>query len=96
MFQEAKMPIYEYKCESCGNEFEELQSFDADVKIPCPKCKKNANRIISSGIGIVFKGSGFYVNDYKKKTKLSSSSGKINKNKEPAKKNPPGEKNKKS
>ncbi len=88
------MPIYEYKCESCQNVFEKLQSFDADVKTPCPKCKNNANRIISSGIGIVFKGSGFYVNDYKKKTKLSSPPGKIKKNKEPTIKSPPGEKNK--
>ena len=70
------MPIYEYKCTSCEFVFEEFQSFDADVKMPCPKCKKNANRIISSGIGIVFKGSGFYVNDYKKKTKLPASSAK--------------------
>lgn len=61
------MPTYEYKCSSCGYIFEEFQSInDEPIKI-CPKCGGSASRKISAGIGLIFKGSGFYITDYKRK-----------------------------
>ncbi|MCA9064066.1 MAG: zinc ribbon domain-containing protein [Planctomycetaceae bacterium] len=60
------MPTYEYRCSACNNEWEEFQSIKADPTKKCPKCKKNkAERIISSGGGLIFKGSGFYITDYR-------------------------------
>jgi putative FmdB family regulatory protein len=63
------MPTYEYECQACGHAFEELQAM-TDVKLTkCPKCHKNKlARLIGSGSGMIFKGSGFYETDYKKKT----------------------------
>lgn len=59
------MPTYEYKCPKCGNEFEEFQSMMAEAKADCPKCGGHAKRMISLNSGIIFKGKGFYVTDYK-------------------------------
>ena len=61
------MPTYEYACDACKHEFEKFQSMkDAPVK-KCPKCgKKKLHRLIGSGSGMIFKGSGFYATDYKK------------------------------
>lgn len=60
------MPTYEYKCDTCGYIFEEFQSInDEPIKI-CPKCGGNVKRIISGGVGLIFKGSGFYITDYKR------------------------------
>lgn len=60
------MPTYEYKCDNCGYIFEEFQSInDEPVKI-CPKCGGNVRKMISGGIGLIFKGSGFYITDYKR------------------------------
>lgn len=59
------MPTYEYKCQKCGNEFEEFQSMMAEAKADCPKCGGHAKRMISLNSGIIFKGKGFYVTDYK-------------------------------
>lgn len=57
------MPTYEYECDSCGHDFETVQKMiDAPLKI-CPKCGKAIRRVLSGGIGISFKGSGFYVTD---------------------------------
>lgn len=79
------MPTYEYECKDCGNVFEVFKSI-TDNSIPaCPKCNsKNIIKLIGSGAGIIFKGSGFYVTDYKKnnsKSNLSSPSNKKNNNK---------------
>ena len=62
------MPTYEYISRDCGYEFEEFQNITADPITVCPKCKGKVERKISAGGGLIFKGSGFYVNDYKKKT----------------------------
>jgi putative FmdB family regulatory protein len=60
------MPTYEYKCEACGNEFEQFQSITAAPTKKCPKCGKNkVKRLISTGAGLIFKGSGFYITDYR-------------------------------
>jgi putative FmdB family regulatory protein len=59
------MPTYEYECKSCSHTFDAFQSIsDAPIKI-CPKCGKEVRRIINGGMGVIFKGSGFYVNDKK-------------------------------
>ena len=63
------MPTYEYACAACGNEFERFESITAAPNKTCPKCsKKKAERRISSGGGFIFKGTGFYLTDYKKST----------------------------
>ena len=60
------MPTYEYECKSCGNRFEKFQSIKAAPIKTCPACGKNtAQRLISAGAGIIFKGSGFYITDYR-------------------------------
>ena len=69
------MPTYEYKCEKCGNEFEEFQSMSAEAKANCPECGAEAKRMISLNSGIIFKGKGFYVNDYKNKNNAPSNGG---------------------
>ena len=63
------MPTYEYYCLSCGFEFEEFQSIASEPINTCPKCKKRVQRKISGGSGLIFKGSGFYITDYKNTTK---------------------------
>lgn len=61
------MPTYEYECEACGHTFEEFQSMSDKPLRKCPKCKKQKlQRLIGSGAGIIFKGSGFYETDYKR------------------------------
>ncbi len=61
------MPTYEYECEACGHGFEEFQSMSDKPLRKCPKCKKQKlQRLIGSGAGIIFKGSGFYETDYKR------------------------------
>jgi putative FmdB family regulatory protein len=60
------MPTYEYACDNCGHEFEEFQSITAKPLRKCPACKKPAlRRLIGTGAGIIFKGSGFYQTDYR-------------------------------
>jgi putative FmdB family regulatory protein len=60
------MPTYEYFCTSCGFEFEEFQSIASEPISVCPKCGEHCQRKISGGSGLIFKGSGFYITDYKK------------------------------
>ena len=59
------MPRYDYECDSCHHVFELKQSFDSEPVAPCPNCENAARRLIHS-VPVVFKGSGFYVNDYGK------------------------------
>ena len=62
------MPTYEYICKECGHQFEAFQSITADTLSVCPECSGMIRRKISGGAGLVFKGSGFYITDYKKKS----------------------------
>ena len=58
------MPTYDYQCQACGHEFEEFQSMSASSLRKCPECKKlKLKRLIGIGAAVIFKGSGFYVND---------------------------------
>jgi putative FmdB family regulatory protein len=60
------MPTYEYKCEACGHAFEKFQSIKAAPIRKCPKCgKMKVKKLISKGAGLIFKGSGFYITDYR-------------------------------
>jgi putative FmdB family regulatory protein len=60
------MPTYEYACEACKHEFEEFQSITAAPLKKCPKCgKPRLKRLIGTGGGVIFKGSGFYQTDYR-------------------------------
>jgi putative FmdB family regulatory protein len=60
------MPTYEYVCKDCGHEFERFQSITARPIRKCPHCgKAGAKRLIGTGSGIIFKGSGFYETDYR-------------------------------
>lgn len=59
------MPTYEYECKSCRNRFEERQSFSSEPVATCPVCMNGARRIFHA-VPIMFKGAGFYVNDYGK------------------------------
>lgn len=62
------MPTYEYKCMKCGHIFELFQGIKEPYHNECPKCKGPVKRLIGTGGGIIFKGSGFYTTDYKSKT----------------------------
>ena len=57
------MPTYEYKCETCEHLFEVFQSIKEDPLDSCPKCGNSIKRLIGGGMGIFFKGSGFYSTD---------------------------------
>lgn len=69
------MPTYDYRCKTCGKEFEHFQSMKDDALTNC-LCEKSGEveRLISRGSGIIFKGSGFYVNDYKKSESSTTTS----------------------
>jgi putative FmdB family regulatory protein len=68
------MPVYAYRCESCGVHFERQQSFsDAPLK-RCPECNKNTLRKVIGPVGVVFKGSGFYATDHRSPSGMTSSS----------------------
>jgi len=59
------MPTYDYQCDHCGHRFEAFQSIKANPIETCPVCKSPVHRIINGGVGLIFKGSGFYITDYK-------------------------------
>ena len=61
------MPTYEYECPKCSNMFEEFQSITAEPLTKCPQkgCRGRVKRLIGTGGGLLFKGSGFYITDYR-------------------------------
>ena len=62
------MPTYDYVCRACDHTWEHFQSMKSNPVRKCPKCGKlKAQRVIGSGAGIIFKGSGFYQTDYRSK-----------------------------
>lgn len=58
------MPTYEYRCPE-GHEFDAFQRMSAPPVAECPQCGEEAERVISAGAGLIFKGSGFYITDYR-------------------------------
>jgi len=90
------MPTYDYQCGACDHQWELFQSMNDSPVQSCPKCKKRkAKRLLGLGAGLIFKGTGFYETDYKKKggsepKENSSGSDSGSSNKEPTqKKDPP-------
>lgn len=59
------MPTYEYECTKCGEHFEYFQSIKDDPMTTCEKCGAKLTKLLSAGSGLIFKGSGFYITDYK-------------------------------
>lgn len=84
------MPTYEYACKQCGHRFEEFQSILADALRDCPECTGRVERQINGGVGLIFRGSGFYLTDYKKSSAKSDDNGSSTKS--DSKKETPGEK----
>jgi putative FmdB family regulatory protein len=66
------MPTYEYECRECKHSFEKFQSMSADPIKVCPKCGKELRKLIGSGSGVIFKGTGFYETDYKRPKKTET------------------------
>ena len=62
------MPTYDYECRKCGHRFEVFHSMSDETPRRCPKCKGRARRVPSAGAGLLFKGSGFYITDYRSKS----------------------------
>jgi putative FmdB family regulatory protein len=69
------MPLYEYQCESCNNRFERIQKFSDPPVETCPACGKGPVRKLLSSPAIQFKGSGWYITDYAKKSSSDGGTG---------------------
>jgi putative FmdB family regulatory protein len=70
------MPTYEYVCQKCHHAFELFQPMKAATLTQCPNCKKRGlKRLIGGGAGLIFKGSGFYITDYKNNKKPEKTGG---------------------
>jgi putative FmdB family regulatory protein len=62
-------PTYEYECAACDHRFDEFQGMSEPLLVKCPACgKRRLRRLMGTGAGIIFKGSGFYETDYRKKS----------------------------
>jgi putative FmdB family regulatory protein len=67
------MPLYEYQCQKCGHRFEKIQKFSDKIIKKCPECGGRVEQVISAP-AVQFKGSGWYVTDYARKSGAASSS----------------------
>ena len=61
------MPTYVYECQRCGHRFELLQGINDPPRQRCPQCQGKVKRVLTPGGGLIFKGTGFYITDYKRK-----------------------------
>ena len=68
------MPTYSYRCDSCGHDFEAVQRFADDPLTDCPECGSQIRRVIQP-VGVVFKGSGWYITDSRPKSTGESEDG---------------------
>lgn len=67
------MPTYDYKCDACGHSFEKFHSITAAPIRKCPECGKlKVRRLLGTGAGLIFKGSGFYITDYRSESYKSA------------------------
>lgn len=71
------MPTYDYKCQECNYTFELFQPMTAEPVKHCPKCNGTVKRLIGTGAGPIFKGSGFYQTDYKNNTAKKEKTDKV-------------------
>lgn len=62
------MPTYAYRCKKCGHEFELFHGIKEDGPRRCPKCRGRVVRVPAGGAGLLFRGSGFYVTDYRSRS----------------------------
>lgn len=69
------MPLYEYQCDACGHRFEVIQKFSDPPREACPRCGAAVRKLVSSP-AFQFKGSGWYVTDYAKKSEAGKAEGK--------------------
>jgi putative FmdB family regulatory protein len=69
------MPTYEYACTKCGHTFEAFQSIVDKPLSRCPECKSAVRRVINGGLGVIFKGSGYYSTDNKRGSALTGGNG---------------------
>ncbi len=69
------MPTYTYVCKSCGHKYDKFQTITSQPDTICPECEGTVERVIGGGVGIVFKGSGFYITDYKRNNGNSAKEG---------------------
>jgi len=76
------MPTYEYECTKCGHTFEAVQRMMDKPLSRCPRCRSSLRRLINGGMGVIFKGSGFYSTDNKKGSALSAGNGSSSREKE--------------
>ncbi len=67
------MPTYSYSCNECGHVFDLFHSILDDSGKLCPECGAATKRMIGAGVGLIFKGSGFYVTDYKNRSGANDS-----------------------
>ncbi len=67
------MPTYEYQCLDCGHKVDYFQSMSEPPRTVCPRCRGRLTRLVSSGAGLIFKGSGFYITDYKRRDEAKPS-----------------------
>lgn len=74
------MPLYEFQCDACENRFERIQKFSDPNPETCPTCGKGPVKKLPSSPAIQFKGSGFYINDYAKKSSSDASAAKSSDN----------------
>jgi len=86
------MPTYDYKCQDCGYSFEKFQSINARKLTRCPRCGGKVKRLIGTGAGILFKGSGFYETDYRSQSYKDGEKKEKDSMKVPSKKSTPKEK----
>jgi len=75
------MPTYEYVCTK-GHTFEAFQRITEKPLTRCPTCNSSVRRVINGGMGVIFKGSGFYTTDYKKSSALTGGNGSAHKDKD--------------
>ena len=74
------MPLYEYECDNCAHKFEKIQSVHAEPLLQCPNCSANSLHKVFHAAGIIFKGSGWYINDSRNASSGSPSSSNSRKN----------------
>jgi len=80
------MPVYTYRCDSCGVQFERHQSFHDEPLKTCPECRKKSLKKVITSTRSIFKGSGFYATDHKSASGSKSSSGTKSSESKPEKK----------